>query len=77
MSAKRGWTLFPVFPHLTMKERPCHVLQRLKDFEANKWTNNAAQQSHQQLKSQILMSHTILNGTISLSAWCCLLCALH
>ena len=30
-----GWALFQAFPHLTMKEHPCHVCSKLDTFEAN------------------------------------------
>ena len=34
---RREWALFQLFPHLTTKERPRHILQQLK---ANNWTQN-------------------------------------
>ena len=65
-----GWELFWVFPHLTMKERPCHVLQRLNTLEANNWTNKYLQQNHQRLQSQVLTPYNTLNGTMSPWTWC-------
>ena len=29
-SKEWGWALFQLFPHLTMKEHPCHVYNDLK-----------------------------------------------
>ena len=48
-----GWALFQVFPHLIMKDHPCHV-QRVDVLEANNWTNNNVQWSHQQIWSQVM-----------------------
>ena len=40
-------------------------LQQLDAIEANNWTYINIRQSHQHLRSQVLMAHSTLNGTMS------------
>ena len=65
-----GWVLFQVFPHLTMKERPCHVYSdSLNALEENNWTKNNIQWNYQWLWSWVLMAYNTLNGAVSLWTW--------
>ena len=62
---KGGWVLFSVFPHLTMKECPCHVYsdsmplqQIIEQTIAYNWVT-------QWLRSRVLTAHNTVNGTMS------------
>ena len=59
---KRGVGIFLMFPHLTMKECPCHVYN---DSMPPKQIIRQIITCNQGLQSLVLTSHNTLNSTIS------------